>query len=227
MDQITHFGRAELDGPTPAAPASLRLFDHVLLGVHDEVLWRCETTHLLDQHGRLSCAVRLDIDPHAANVAGHFPSGIDRDHKVELGDLSVPTLEAAAHGLLERGTDSRAHYGTVMSELPLNHHSNMLGASLLTNCLPVTWVAKGFACQRVAESTGPQGVFFGATTLAASPTVLELTLAGYFPTYPLSDDARSAEDGLRYALRHAWSEVSIARMGQTVLWTAREPRRAG
>ncbi|WP_433578150.1 hypothetical protein [Nocardia brasiliensis] len=227
MDQVSRIGRAELDGTTPDTPARLHFFDHIVLGINDEAVWRCETTHLLDQHGQPSFAVRLDLDPHAGNVLGRVPVGGDRNRLVELGDRSAPSLDAAARRLLKRGTESRAHYGTVLRELPLSHRSNSIAASLLTNCLPVTWAEKGCAFQRVADTTGANGVFFGAITLTAPSTILDLTLAAYFPALPLFDEARSAEDGLRYALGRAWSAVSITRVGQTVFWTARQPRRLG
>ncbi|WP_280431286.1 hypothetical protein [Nocardia brasiliensis] len=227
MDQVSRIGRAELDGTTPDTPALLQFFDHIVLGSTNEAVWRCETTHLLDQYGQPSFAVRLDLDPHAGNVLGRVPGGGTRNHLVELHDRSVPALEAAARRLLKCGTESRAHYGTVLRELPLSHRSNSIGASLLTNCLPVTWAEKGCAFQRVADTTGANGVFFGAITLAAPATILELTLAAYFPALPLFDEARGAEDGLRYALGRSWSEVSITRVGQTVFWTARQPRRLG
>ncbi|WP_135235326.1 class I SAM-dependent methyltransferase [Nocardia sp. CS682] len=226
MVQVSQLTLEELDGAAPYTPGLLRVYDRIVLGINNKVVWRCETTHLLDQYSRLSSAVHLDIGPGTGDLLERAPLGAARTPVVELVDLSVHALEEASRRLRKRGIEARAHYGSVLGELPVNQRFRSVAASLLMHCLPGTWSEKGRAFQRVADVTSADGVFFGATVLAEPSTPLSRAVDGYFRAHKAFDNARDDLDGLRYALDRAWSDVSVTRVGQTALWTARGPRRS-
>ncbi|MBF6215681.1 MULTISPECIES: class I SAM-dependent methyltransferase [Nocardia] len=214
---------AELDGAKPYSPGLLRVYDAWVLGFNNSRVWRCDTSHLLEQYQRLASDSHLDIGP----GTGWFLQRVyqARPAVVELVDLNPHPLAMAASRLRQNGIHARTHQSSVLRPLPVDRTFDSVAASLLMHCVPGGWDEKGVAFQHIADVTTDVGVFFGSTVLAEPTTALSRAVGHFFRSRGAFHHAADDEAGLRRALEAAWTDVQLRRVGQVALWTARGPRR--
>ncbi|MGY2031315.1 class I SAM-dependent methyltransferase [Nocardia gipuzkoensis] len=217
--------RAELDGAAPYSPTLLRVYDRWVLGANNSRVWRCDTSHLLEQYDRSLSGDHLDIGPGTGWFLAHARFDVATP-AVELLDLNPAPLAMTSQRLRERGIIARTHHGSVLSSLPVGRQFTSVAANLLMHCVPGGWDTKGIAFEHIAEATTDDGVFFGATVLIEPTTPLSRTAGAYFRRQGAFHNAADDEPGLRRALEASWGVVQLHRIGQIALWTAREPRRS-
>ncbi|MGX1779243.1 class I SAM-dependent methyltransferase [Nocardia brasiliensis] len=219
-----HVSRAEQAGAAPYSPLLLKIYDQWVLGFNNPRVWRCDTSHLLEQYDRTVSGRHLDIGPGTGWFLAHARFDVAAP-EIDLVDLNPAPLAMAAERLRRRGITARTHQGSVLSPLPVDHQFASVAASLLMHCVPGGWDTKGIAFQHIAAVTADDGVFFGSTVLSSPETVLSRLVGGAFRLQGGFDNAADDEPGLRRALEAAWGTVQLHRVGQMALWTAREPRR--
>lgn len=216
--------RAEQAGAAPYSPLLLRIYDRWVLGFNNPRVWRCDTSHLLEQYDVSASAHHLDIGPGTGWFLAHTRFDVATP-EVDLIDLNPAPLAMTVERLRKRGIKARDHRGSVLNPLPVDHQFTSVAASLLMHCVPGGWDTKGVAFKHIAAATTDDGVFFGSTVLTSPETFLSRAVAGAFRLQGGFHNAADDEPGLRRALEAAWGVVQLHRIGQMALWTAREPRR--
>ncbi|MFI7524493.1 SAM-dependent methyltransferase [Nocardia salmonicida] len=221
-DQIT---AAEAAGAAVYTPGFLRFYDLAVLGFNNFFVWRCPTPNLLQQYNNNVTGNHLDIGPGTGYMLARARFPTTDSVTVALIDLNPSPLQAASAVLRARGIEPTTHEGSVLRPLPLSRQVTSAAASLLMHCVPGSWAEKGVAFQHIANVVTDDGVFFGSTVLESPSTVVSRAVGSFFRSRGAFHNGADDEPGLRRALEAAWSEVTVSRVGQLALWTARGPKR--
>lgn len=206
------------------SPTTLALYDLVVLGLSNPLIWRCPTRRILALYDRYVAPAHLDVGVGTGWYLDRcrFPSATPR---VGLMDLNASSLAAAARRIARyRPEQYRADVLRPLAVRPAPFGS--IALTYLLHCLPGSIAEKSVAFDTVLPLLAPDGVVFGATLLstgvqrsAAARALMRL----YNRKGVFSNAADSAVD-LRAALERRFASVELEIVGCGALFVARRPR---
>jgi SAM-dependent methyltransferase len=199
----------------------LRMYDLLVLGLSNRLIWRCPTHHLLRLYDSQVTNNHLDVGVGTGFFLDRCRFPTDRP-RLALIDLNPNCLEATARRVARYQPE--VYRANVLEPLALDIKKfDSIGLNYLLHCLPGTIESKAAVFDHLNALLNPGGVMFGATLLhegvsrnwAARRLMAVYNRKGIFTN--LHDDL----NGLRQALARQFSRVTLEVIGCAALFSAR------
>lgn len=213
---------AALPGQAVYTAASLRIYDAMVLGFSNRLLWRCPTAELVALYDANVSANHLD----AGVATGYF---LDRCRfpvaapRLCLLDLNETCLKTAAARVARYRPETLRANVLAPIEAPTEPFDS-LGITYLLHCLPgpMSHKAAAFANLRPLLNEGAQ--VFGATILGRGVrhNVLGRGVVSVYNARGIFGNAADDRAGLEAALKQHFRDVSLWQRGRVALFTARK-----
>jgi hypothetical protein len=224
MDQIRD-APIGADGFKYYTPQLLAIYDALVLGFTNRLIWRCRSEHIVALYDRHVSDRHLDVGPGTGYFLDRcrFPS---RAPRLTLFDANRNCLDHAGARLKRYAPETRL--GNLLEPLPFARGAfRSVGISMVLHCIPATMSQKADIISRLAEATEPGGTVFGCTVLhgGVKQNLISARLMrkyndmGSFSN--LNDDAA----GLTAALRSCLDDVELKIKGCVALFRGRAPER--
>ncbi|WP_425450188.1 class I SAM-dependent methyltransferase [Virgifigura deserti] len=206
------------------SPTTLALYDLVVLGLSNPLVWRCPTRRILRLYDQYVTDNHLDVGVGTGWYLDRcrFPSLAPR---IGLMDLNPSSLAAASRRIARyRPEQFRADVlKPVAVEAPA---FQSIALTYLLHCLPGSIAQKAVVFDNLAPLLQPGGVIFGATLLrigVVRSTAARVLMRAYNRKGIFSNEADSVQ-ALRAALDQRFRSVEIDIVGCAALFVARDRR---
>jgi hypothetical protein len=198
----------------------LKVYDWVVLGVSNRLLWRCPTPHLRALYDRNVSARHIDIGV----GTGYF---LDKakwpvaDPAITLVDLNAHSLHAAAKRIGRFAP--RPVLANALAPLPPLGPFDSAGLCYLLHCLPGEMEAKAVVFDHIRPALAPGARIFGATILQgdAPRSWAAQRLMNLYNKKGIFSNARDTRAALEAALARRFADVKIELKGAVALFEAR------
>ncbi|WP_322047244.1 class I SAM-dependent methyltransferase [Paraburkholderia sp. J67] len=202
----------------------LKLYDAWVLGISNQLAWRCGTRQvLLPFYRRHVSANHLEVGVGSGFYPAH--AGFHAGQQVTLLDLNEHSLAATARRLGH--TQVTQQVGDVMQPLTMleGRQFDSIALFYLLHCLPGTMSEKACAFAQLKAHLAPDGVLFGATVLGdeAGHNLFGRALQREYNRKGIFDNQRDTRQSLHAALSLHFNEVSVEQKGVVALFVARAP----
>lgn len=153
--EAVHAGQAVYTATT------LKLYDAVVLGLSNYMLWRCPTHHLMQFYQQNMRGEHLEIGVGSAFFPTHTAQ--PAPERLVLVDLNPQTL---AFGQARIGRELRTYQRNVLEPLDLPEHPfDSVAMNYLLHCIPGDLRDKACAFDHASAYLKKGGVLFGSTLL--------------------------------------------------------------
>ena len=207
-------------GQAAYTPATLRLYDTMVLGFSNRLLWRCPTRHLRALFDRNVSSRHLDVGVGTGYFLdrARFP---ERAPAITLLDLNDTCLDVAA-GRITRYRPACIN-ANALEPLPVVGPFDSVSLCYLLHCLPGAMAEKAVVFDHTAAVLAPGAVLFGATIVqgGAPRSWAAQRLMNVYNRRGVFSNAADTEPALLEALSARFADVSIHRHGCVVLFEAR------
>ena len=202
-------------------PLSLRVYDAVVMGVSNPLLWKCPTARLRAHFDRHVSGNHLDIGVGTGYFLDHarFPVHAPR---IVLMDLSTAALAHAARRLARYRPETVI--GNVLAPLPVpGRRFDSASLNYVLHCLPGPFAAKLSAFDHIRPLLNPGAVLFGSTLLQgdAPRNAAARSLMAWYNRKGIFSNAGDDFATLQAALRQRFREVALERVGCAALFAVR------
>jgi hypothetical protein len=217
----THAGQAIY------SPKTLALYDLVVLGVSNPLVWRCPTRRILALYNRHVTDEHLDVGVGTGWYLDHcqFPAGAPP--RVGLMDLNPHSLAAAARRIARYRPQQ--YQADVLQPVQVDAAPfRSIALTYLLHCLPGPIEAKAAAFDHMAPLLRPDGVVFGATLLSGGVerSGAARALMRFYNRKGMFSNEADSVSGLRAALEQRFRDVELEVVGCGALFAARGVRAA-
>ena len=214
----THAGQAVY------TPGTLAIYDALVLGLSNRLIWRCPTSRILALYDRHATADHLDVGVGTGWYLDHcrFPVAKPR---VGLLDLNASSLNAASARI--------ARYAPLTFQADVLKPISIVAArfasaslSYLLHCLPGSIAEKAVAIDHVAALLQPDAIVFGATLLSGGVprSAIARRLMRIYNDKGIFSNEQDDLEGLRAALAARFATVDLEVVGCGALFVARGPK---
>lgn len=207
-------------GQAVYTPASLRLYDSLVLGLSNRFLWNCPTAELLAHYDEKVSDNHLD-----AGVATgffldrcRFPSATPR---LGLLDLNETCLETAARRVARY--KPATYRANVLEPITIDAAPfDSIGIMYLLHCLPGPMARKAAAFGHLKAHLKPGGCLFGATILArgVDHNWVGRQVMNLYASKGIFGNAEDDEAGLRQGLADHFEKVELRMRGRVAIFSA-------
>lgn len=199
----------------------LGIYDVLVLGLSNRLIWKCPTPRLLDHYNRHVTANHLDVGVGTGYFLDRcrFPSIAPR---VGLMDLNQNALDFASHRIARYKPET--YLRNVLEPISIDaRRFDSVGINYLIHCLPGSMESKAACFDHLKALMNENAVLFGSTLLQAG-------VARNWPARRLMDfyngkgifsNRNDDLAGLRHALDQRFRSVSIEIVGCAALFSAR------
>jgi hypothetical protein len=210
------------DSQSVYSPATLAIYDTLVLRLSNPLIWRCPTRRILDLYNQHVAESHLDVGVGTGWYMDHcrFPAA----PRLALMDLNPNSLEAAARRVGRYSPTT--HVVDVLR--PIDGHGETygsIGVTYLLHCLAGDIRQKSAVFDHLIPLLAPGGTLFGATILAQgvprSPAAVKLM--GFYNKKGIFGNARDSLDDLRLALASRFNDVRVDTIGCVALFSAKGP----
>jgi ubiquinone/menaquinone biosynthesis C-methylase UbiE len=206
-------------GQAVYTPAVLRIYDGLVLGLSNHLIWRCPTSALRQLYDRNVSGEHLDIGV----GTGYF---LDKatwpvaNPSITLVDLNRNCLNAASARI--RRFRPETVVANALEPLPLRKSFGSAGLCYLLHCMPGAIPEKAAVFDHIRPLMNPGGRVFGATVVqGAVPRTLPVqALMNLYNRKGLFSNAGDAVEDLDSALRARFSDVEVEVKGNVALFQA-------
>lgn len=200
---------------------SLRLYDLVVLGLTNRLVWKCPTPGLLAHYNKHITANHLDVGVGTGYFLERcrFPSDAPR---IALLDINRSSLEFAAARIAQRTPEK--YLRNVLEPLSIDAANfDSVGVNYLLHCLPGTIDAKTVILDHLKAHMNPGAVLFGSTLLqgGVSRGWAARRLMAFYNRKGIFSNRDDHLQGLEQALTQRFPHVSIQITGCAALFSAR------
>ncbi|UVF22206.1 class I SAM-dependent methyltransferase (plasmid) [Microvirga terrae] len=213
--------QAVVAGQAVYTPRTLDLYDLVVLGLSNALIWKCPTGRLLEQYNRHVAARHLDVGVGTGWFLDHcrFPN---RQPQITLLDLNQACLARAAARI------SRYQPKVVQANVlePIGAAMDpfaSIGLNYVLHCLPGPLVQKAVVFDHLKPFLAPGGVVFGSTLLSEGverSRSAQVLMRFYNKRGIFSNQSDGLED-LRRELAVRFDDVRVRVIGCAALFVAR------
>jgi ubiquinone/menaquinone biosynthesis C-methylase UbiE len=210
----THAGQAIYN------PATLALYDFVVLGISNRLIWRCPTHRILELYNQHVTGNHLDVGVGTGWYLDHcrFPSS---DVRLGLMDLNRDSLRKAAGRL--RRYRPEVYRADVLKPLQIDvKRFRSVSMTYLLHCLPGAINQKAVVFDHLTSVLGPGGVLFGATLLSSGVerTGPARALMRIYNSQGVFSNEEDSSDALRHELASRFKRVRLEVIGCAALFSA-------
>ena len=200
---------------------SLRLYDFVVLGVTNHLIWNCPTQRLLEHYNEHITANHLDVGVGTGYFLDHcrFPSQTPR---IALSDVNRNSLDFAAQRIARYTPET--YLRNVLEPLAIDAAQfDSVGINYLLHCLPGNIASKAVILDHLTASMNPSAVLFGSTLLhgGVSRNWFARRLMDFYNKKGIFSNRHDALDELRQALSQRFRDVSVEIVGCAALFSGR------
>lgn len=222
--------KSEEDGAAVYSPATLAIYDLLVLKITNSYGWRCTRWSQLDLYNRHFSSRHLDIGPGTGWYLNNVALPATEQATVTLMDLNLNTMKRTEKLLADRGVLTSTYVGSVLNPIdPELGLFDSVATHFLFHCVPGTWDAeKGAAIGHISKVVSDSGTFFGTTVLGntANHNLFGKTLMRiYNGRTGIFHNTQDDLDGLTRALNRSFEDVVVDVEGVVAKFTARKPRR--
>ena len=215
FDDPVHAGQAIY------SPTTLAVYDLVVLGLSNPLIWRCPTRRILALYDQHVTGDHLDVGVGTGWYLDRcrFPSATPR---IGLLDLNRSSLDAASKRI------GRYHPSTFQADVlqPLSVQAapfRSIALTYLLHCLPGGIGDKAVAFDNVAPLLRNDGVVFGATILSEDVhrSAAAKALMRIYNRKGVFSNVTDSATALNAALKQRFESVAIELVGCVALFSAR------
>jgi 2-polyprenyl-3-methyl-5-hydroxy-6-metoxy-1,4-benzoquinol methylase len=200
---------------------SLAVYDFVVLGVSNQLLWKCPTKKLVDHYNKYVTANHLDVGV----GTGYFldrcqlPSPTPR---VALMDLNTNALEFAAQRIARYNPET--YRRNVLDPITLDGEKfDSVGINYLLHCIPGSIESKAIALDHLKTLMNPNAVLFGSTLLQGdiSRNWFAKRLMDTYNKRGIFSNQQDDIEGLKRSLNQRFRDISVEVVGCAALFSCR------
>ena len=200
---------------------SLRLYDIVVLGLTNHLIWNCPTKRLLQNYNKHITANHLDVGVGTGYFLDHcrFPSHTPR---IALSDINRNSLDFAARRIARHTPET--YLRNVLEPVSIAAANfDSIGINYLLHCLPGTLAAKTVILDHLKALMNPNAVLFGSTLLqdGVSRSWLARRLMAFYNKKGIFSNQHDDLNGLKQALNQRFHDVSVETVGCAALFSGR------
>jgi hypothetical protein len=205
-------------GQAVYSPGLLRIYDVLVLGLSNRILWRCPTPRLLRLYDEHVAAAHLDLGPGSGYFLDRCTFPVERP-EITLVDLNPNSLQFAARRI-ERYAP-RLHQANVLEPFDLGDgRFGSIGMTYLLHCLPGAIDDKAAVFRHVKPYLADEGVVFGATILNEGHSGLSRRVMTLYNRQGTFSNQRDDRAGLERALAAEFATHRIEVLGTVALFSA-------
>jgi len=209
-------------GQAVYTPRSLRLYDWLVLGISNRLIWKCPTRDLLRLYDDHVSANHLDVGVGTGYFLDkcRFPVAAPR---VALLDLNPACLQAAAKRIGRYAPE--VQQANVLEPLSIaGPLFDSVGINYLLHCLPGTLATKAVVFEHAAALLNPAGVLFGSTILGRGVrrNWAARRLMGFYNQRRIFSNTDDDPETLQQALDAHFIDTSITMCGCVALFMGRK-----
>lgn len=207
-------------GHAAYSPLVLRLYDFLVLGLSNHLLWRCPTAEIMNLYDRNVTACHLDIGVGTGYYLDHARWPVPNP-SIALLDLNPNSLAAASRRIARFAP--RTVQANCLAPLPLAEKFDSVGLCYLFHCLPGPIREKAVVLDHLRPALAPGARVFGATILQGDRPCSRpaQALMDFYNRKGVFSNARDTLDELETALRQRFQDVHIEMRGTVALFEAR------
>jgi hypothetical protein len=206
-------------GQAVYSPTVLRIYDWIVLGLSNRLLWRCPTADLRELYDRNVSDRHLDVGV----GTGYFLDKAKWPVKVPditLVDLNANCLSVTAKRIHRFAP--RTVLANILEPLPRLDPFQSAGLCYLLHCIPGSMTEKAIALDHISVLMAPGARVFGATIVQGSlpRSKPAQVLMNHYNSKGILSNSNDTEEDLEAALRKRFRNVRIDRKGTVVLFEA-------
>jgi SAM-dependent methyltransferase len=200
---------------------TLALYDFIVLGVSNPLIWRCPTSRLLAHYNQNVSGHHLDVGVGTGYFLDRcrFPCAAPR---IALMDLNPTALDYAAQRIARHAPQT--HLRNVLEPITIiGEKFDSIGLNYLLHCLPGDVGSKSVVFDHLKALMAPGGVLFGATIVqgAAPPNWAARRLMAFYNAKGVFSNEQDDPALWRQALTERFASVSFDVVGCVALFSAR------
>jgi 2-polyprenyl-3-methyl-5-hydroxy-6-metoxy-1,4-benzoquinol methylase len=199
----------------------LGVYDFIVLGISNRLIWRCPTQWLLEHYNRHITANHLDVGVGTGYFLDRcrFPSTTPR---VALMDLNQNALDFASQRIARYKPET--YIRNVLEPISIDAAKfDSVGINYLLHCLPGTIESKSVAFDHLKTLMNPGAVIFGSTLLqgGVARNWFAKRLMDFYNGKRIFSNENDDINGLQYALGQRFRSVSVEIVGCAALFSGR------
>jgi 2-polyprenyl-3-methyl-5-hydroxy-6-metoxy-1,4-benzoquinol methylase len=200
---------------------TLDLYDVVVLGLSNALIWKCPTRRLLDHYNENVAAKHLDVGVGTGWFLDHcsFPSG---GPEITLLDLNTACLERAS-ARIRRYAPKTVHANILEPVEVEAGPFDSIGLNYVLHCLPGNLSQKAIVFDHLKPLLTQGGVVFGSTLLAegVDRSRAAQALMRFYNKKGIFSNRQDSVEDLRRELETRFEDVRIETVGCAALFVAR------
>lgn len=200
---------------------TLAVYDWVVLGISNRLIWKCPTRRLEEHYNRHVTANHLDVGVGTGYFLDRcrFPSPTPR---VALMDLNANALAFASRRVARYRPET--YRRNVLAPITVDaQRFDSVGINYLLHCLPGSIESKSVVFDHLEALMNPNAVLFGSTLLqgGVSRSGLAKRLMGVYNKKGIFSNVHDDLDGLKRNLAGRFRDVSVEVVGCAALFSGR------
>lgn len=208
-------------GQAVYSKGTLRVYDWVVLGISNRVIWKCPTPGLEAHYNKHLSANHLDVGVGTGYFLDRcrFPSAKPR---VALMDLNPEALAFAAQRIARYQPET--YRRNVLEPIAIDaERFDSVGINYLLHCIPGSIETKAVAFDHLKALMNPNAVLFGSTLLQGGVprSGLAKRLMAVYNKKGIFTNEQDDVEGLERALRSRFRDVSVQVVGCGALFSGR------
>jgi hypothetical protein len=199
----------------------LGIYDFLVLGLSNRLIWRCPTQRLVEHYNDHVTANHLDVGVGTGYFLDHcrYPSSTLR---VALMDLNQNALDFASHRIARYKPEIWMR--NVLDPISIDATTfDSVGMNYLLHCLPGTIESKAVSFDHLKVLMNPGAVIFGSTLLqgGVARSWPAKRLMDFYNRKGIFSNENDDIDGLQRALGQRFRSVSTEIVGCAALFSGR------
>ena len=200
---------------------TLAIYDFVVLGISNRIIWKCPTRRLEKHYSEHLTANHLDVGVGTGYFLDRcrFPSQTPR---IALMDLNVATLEFSSQRIKRYHPETYCR--NVLEPISIDAAKfDSVGINYLLHCIPGSVASKAVTFDQLKALMNPNAVLFGSTLLQGGVprNWLSRRLMDAYNKRGIFSNQRDDLSGLKCALNQRFREVAVEVVGCAALFSAR------
>jgi hypothetical protein len=196
-------------------------YDLVVLGVSNQLIWRCPSGRIVEHYNRHVTANHLDVGVGTGYFLDRcrYPS---QEPRIALMDLNPNALEYAARRIDRYEPETYLH--NVLEPIAVDGAKfDSVGVNYLLHCLPGSIESKAIIFDHLGALMEPNAVLFGSTLLqeGVPRNWIATRLMDFYNKKGIFTNREDSLQGLRQELGRRLREVSIEVVGCAALFSGR------
>ncbi len=200
---------------------TLAIYDLVVLGISNQFIWKCPSSHLLELYNQRISDNHLDIGVGTGFFLDRctFPTNNPR---LALMDLNPNSLEVTSRRVARYYPV--AYRRNILKPIQLDGQGfDSVGLNYLLHCLPETMLTKAVVFENILPLLNPGGVVFGSTilTVGVKRNFLARRLMDVYNKKGIFTNENDSLEELKKIMFHNFSESSVKTIGCVALFWGR------